>query len=85
MDLPIIIIQLTWIIPIESSGCHCLQFVLEFAILPLKVNDNRIQELNLYGTMTTVALVLLLANGKYLSTHFLYQYLLKLTKVSWET
>lgn len=38
--LVIVIIQFTWTIPIESSSSHFLQFVFEFPIFPLEVNDD---------------------------------------------
>lgn len=43
----VIVIQLARVIPIEGSGRHFLQFVLEFLVLPLQVDDDRIQEVNL--------------------------------------
>lgn len=36
----IIVIQLTWIISIQSSSSHCLQVCLLFLILLLEVNDD---------------------------------------------
>lgn len=36
----VVVIQLALIIPIESGSCHFLQFVLEFLVLPLKVNND---------------------------------------------
>lgn len=38
--MAVIVIQLTGIISVESSSCHFLQFVLEFLVLPLEVNDD---------------------------------------------
>lgn len=39
-DAPVIVIQLTLVISIERGGCHFLQFVLKFLILPLEVNND---------------------------------------------
>lgn len=53
-DLPVVVNHLIWIIPIESSSCHFLQFVLELLVLPLEVNNDRIQKLNLSRKKTVV-------------------------------
>lgn len=38
--MAIVVVQPTWIIPIESSSRHYLQFFLEFYIFLLEVNDD---------------------------------------------
>lgn len=42
------VIQFVWIVPIEGSGCQFFQFVFKLPIFPLEVNNDRIQELNLW-------------------------------------
>lgn len=47
VDSLLVVVQLAGVVSIQGGGGHFLQFLLQLLVLPLKVNDDRIQKLDL--------------------------------------